>query len=80
MGPAFLFFSLVFLVFVNSGYILIMSPPAFAWLGVRAADWFAQERGSRPLRTAVVAVAAVLNVCHLSVRAAVLLLPGGQTL
>ncbi|HUE01673.1 MAG TPA: glycosyltransferase family 39 protein [Bryobacteraceae bacterium] len=62
MGPAFLFFSLVFLVFVNSGYILIMSPPAFAWLGVRAADWFAQERGRRPLRIAVVAVAAVLNV------------------
>lgn len=33
VSPGFLFFTLVFLKFVNSGYLLVISPPLFAWLG-----------------------------------------------
>src|SRR5258708_259456 len=36
--PALLFFALVFLKFMNSGYLLVITPPLFALLGKRAAD------------------------------------------
>src|SRR5258706_7076712 len=38
IAPALLFFALVFLKFVNSGYLLVITPPLFALLGKRAAD------------------------------------------
>jgi len=34
--PALLFFTFVFLKFVNAGYLLILMPPVCAWLGLRA--------------------------------------------
>jgi hypothetical protein len=37
--PGLLFFTLIFLLFVNSGYLLVISPPVFAWLGLRASQW-----------------------------------------
>jgi hypothetical protein len=36
--PGLLFFTFVFLKFVNSGYLLVVSPPAFAWLGLLASN------------------------------------------
>ena len=33
IGPGLLFFTLVFLKLVNSGYLLVISPPVFAWFG-----------------------------------------------
>ena len=36
VGPGLLFFTLIFLKFVNSGYLLVISPPVFAWLGLCA--------------------------------------------
>ncbi|HYM12888.1 MAG TPA: DUF2723 domain-containing protein [Bryobacterales bacterium] len=44
--PGLLFFTFVFFVFVNSGYLLVLSPPVFAWLGWRAAVWY----GGAPMR------------------------------
>ena len=40
IGPALLFFTLVFLKFVNSGYLLVMTPPLFALLGWKASEWY----------------------------------------
>ncbi|MFN7934503.1 MAG: DUF2723 domain-containing protein [Bryobacteraceae bacterium] len=37
VSPALVFFCLVFFKYVNSGYLLIVSPPLFAWLGHRMA-------------------------------------------
>ncbi|MBS1826021.1 MAG: DUF2723 domain-containing protein [Acidobacteria bacterium] len=37
VGPALVFFCLVFFKYANSGYLLIVSPPLFAWLGYRMA-------------------------------------------
>ena len=36
--PALLFFTFVFLKFVNAGYLLILMPPVCAWLGLRASQ------------------------------------------
>jgi 4-amino-4-deoxy-L-arabinose transferase-like glycosyltransferase len=44
--PGLLFFSLVFFRHINSGYLLVLSPPLFAWLGRRTADAFARGRAS----------------------------------
>ena len=44
--PGLLFFSFVFFRHINSGYLLVLSPPLFAWLGRRTADNFARARSS----------------------------------
>jgi len=51
--PALLFFALVFLKFVNSGYLLVVSPPFFCWLGL----WASQR-----LKFAALAALAAVNV------------------
>lgn len=43
VGPALAFFTLVFLLFVNSGYLLVASPPVFAWAGARVAEWYSRS-------------------------------------
>ena len=53
IGPGLLFFTFVFLKYVNSGYLLVLSPPVFAWLGARAADWYAQHPGGGYVRKRV---------------------------
>jgi 4-amino-4-deoxy-L-arabinose transferase-like glycosyltransferase len=58
--PGLLFFTFVFFVFVNSGYLLVLSPPAFAWLGWWAAAWY----GEAPVRrgkTVLVGTFAAIN-------------------
>jgi hypothetical protein len=49
--PGLLFFAFVFLKFVNSGYLLVVSPPAFAWLGFLAST--RADFSSRPMRLAL---------------------------
>jgi hypothetical protein len=44
LAPGLLFFTFVFLKFVNSGYLLVLSPPVFAWLGMLAAGWWRRSR------------------------------------
>ncbi len=44
--PGLLFFSFVFFRHINSGYLLVLSPPLFALLGRRTADSFARGRAS----------------------------------
>ena len=63
LGPGLLFFIFVFLNFVNSGYLLVLSPPVFAWLGLRASVWWGQDRGRRRLKIAFMGAAAAVNVC-----------------
>jgi hypothetical protein len=31
-GPGLLFFTFIYLNFVNSGYLLVLTPPLFAWV------------------------------------------------
>jgi hypothetical protein len=61
IGPGFLFFTFIFLKYVNSGYLLILSPPIFAWLGARVSDWYATA-GGQARKASMVAALAIGNV------------------
>lgn len=60
--PGLLFFSLVFFAYVNSGYLLALSPPVFAWLGVRAAAWHSAPRFGKRTKTLIIGLFAGGNV------------------
>ncbi len=59
--PGLVFFCLIYLLFVNSGYLLILCPPVFAWLGFRTAEWLDSPSPGWS-RTGTVAACATLNV------------------
>jgi len=61
IGPGLLFFTLIFLRFVNSGYLLVISPPVFAWLGLRASEWYEGLRLPAKAKIGLVAACAALN-------------------
>lgn len=60
IAPGLLFFTFIFFVFINSGYLLVLSPPVFAWLSARIEDFLGSER--QPLlRRAALAVGLAAN-------------------
>ena len=59
--PGLLFFIFIFLRFVNSGYLLVISPPVFAWLGLKASQWYAVLRPGGWMRAASIAMFAAGN-------------------
>jgi hypothetical protein len=62
MLPALSFFTFIFLKFVNSGYLLLLAPPASIWLGSWAAEWYEHCTWRRPLKIAVISICAAVNV------------------
>ena len=61
IGPGLGFFILIFLKFVNSGYLLVISPPLFVWLGLCASRWYADPRLSKAAKISLVMVFAAVN-------------------
>ena len=61
IAPGLLFFTFVFLKFVNSGYLLALAPPACAWMGLWAATWYAGLHWPRSLKVAAIAACAAVN-------------------
>lgn len=61
MAPALCFYTFVFLKFVNSGYLLLLLPPACIWLGRWLADWYRNSALSVLSKLTLVAVCATLN-------------------
>lgn len=61
VAPGLLFFTLVFLLFVNSGYLLVISPPIFAWLGWRVSESYARARVGEPTKVILVVALAAAN-------------------
>jgi hypothetical protein len=61
IGPGLLFFTFIYLKFVNSGYLLALAPPVCAWMGLWAATWYANSHWSRALKLAAVAGCAAAN-------------------
>lgn len=61
VAPGLLFFTFVYLRFVNSGYLLVVTPPAYAWLGLWAHNWYGKLRLSKPSRALLVAACAAVN-------------------
>jgi Protein of unknown function (DUF2723) len=60
--PGLLFFTFVFMLFVNSGYLLVIFPPVFAWLGLWGSEWYARLQWPTPLKTGLVGLFAAVNV------------------
>ena len=62
LAPGLLLFTFVYLRFVNSGYLLVLLPPACVWLGFWAADWYRHSPLPGVARIAVLGAAAAVNV------------------
>lgn len=62
VAPGLLFFTFVFLKFVNSGYLLLLCPPAFAWIGASASEWYDSGRAAKQFKIGVICASAALNV------------------
>jgi 4-amino-4-deoxy-L-arabinose transferase-like glycosyltransferase len=61
-APGLVFFTFVYLKFVNSGYLLVLSPPVCAWLGLWASRWYADLRLGQALKRALIGSCAAANV------------------
>jgi len=59
--PSLFLFTFVYLRFVNSGYLLVLLPPACAWLGFWTAGWYGHSSLPRFARTALLGAAAAIN-------------------
>ena len=62
ISPGLLLFTLVYLKFVNSGYLLVLLPPACAWMGSWAADWYVRSPLKPTARIVLITAAAAINV------------------
>jgi len=62
LGPGIAFFSIVYLIFVNSGYLLVITPPLFAWVGGVLDRFVGQSRPSASVALTL-SGAAALNIC-----------------
>src|SRR5258708_32689288 len=61
IGPGILFFTFIFLRFVNSGYLLVLFPPIFAWLGQSTSQWYGAARLRQGWKIAVITTCAAAN-------------------
>lgn len=61
MAPGLLFFTFIYLKFVNSGYLLLLAPPLCVWMGLWASAWYADLRLCRALRILTIAGCAAVN-------------------
>ncbi len=60
--PALCFFALIFLKFVNSGYLLLLAAPGCIWLGFCLSQWWQQSRFGSYFKGAALAAGAVANI------------------
>jgi len=61
IAPGLLFFTFIYLKFVNSGYLLALAPPVCAWMGLWASTWYAHPRVSKTLKILAIGGAAAVN-------------------
>ena len=61
MAPGLLFFTFVYLKFVNSGYLLVVAPPVYAWMGLWASNWYKQLRLSSTAQRLLIGSCAAAN-------------------
>lgn len=61
IAPGLLFFTFVYLKFVNSGYLLLLVPPACAWMGLWASNWYANSQLRWGLKILIIAICTATN-------------------
>ena len=59
--PALCFFTFIFLVFINSGYLLLLTVPACLWLGLWTAAWYENARLGKSWKLAAIVACAAIN-------------------
>lgn len=59
--PALCFFTFIFLVFINSGYLLLLTAPACLWLGFWTSEWYTNAGLRKPLKLALIVACAAIN-------------------
>ena len=62
LAPGLLVFTFVYLKFVNSGYLLVLLPPACIWLGYWTAGWHRHSTLPKIVRIAMLGAAAAIDV------------------
>lgn len=62
VAPALLFFTFIFLKFVNSGYLLLLSPPACIWLGLCLSEWCGSTQRRISWKLGAIAACFAVNV------------------
>jgi hypothetical protein len=62
VAPALLFFTFIFLKFVNSGYLLILVAPGCIWLGYWASKWYERCEWRIASKWALVGICVLVNV------------------
>jgi hypothetical protein len=68
LAPGLVLFTFIYLKFVNSGYLLVLLPPACVWLGFWAAEWCRHSALIAPARIVLLSAAAAVN-CAIFLRA-----------
>jgi hypothetical protein len=61
MAPGLLFFTFIYLKFVNSGYLLALAPPICAWMGLWASNWYSGLRMGDARKILLTASCAAVN-------------------
>ena len=61
LAPGLLFFTFVFLKFVNSGYLLALTPPVCVWMGNWAAQWYGNSRSGKAMKLCLIGCCAFVN-------------------
>ncbi len=62
IAPAVCFFTLIFFQFINSGYLLLLCPPACLWLGLWISDWYRRGSWSKPTVITAAGIFVATNV------------------
>jgi len=62
IAPALLFFTFIFLKFVNCGYLLIVVAPGCIWLGYWASKWYERSAWRESPKLALIGVCVVANI------------------
>jgi hypothetical protein len=60
--PALVFFTFIFLKFVNSGYLLLIVGPACIWLGACLSQWYRSSTWPGSAKLTVIGLSAAVNV------------------
>ena len=60
--PALCFFTLIYLKFVNSGYLLLLAPAGCLWLGSWLSDWYQESRIPLSAKRGILALGALANI------------------
>ena len=60
--PALCFFTFGYLKFVNSGYLLLLFPPAAIWIGLWVSEWYERAGWPPAIKLTVIGVGLALNV------------------